>query len=91
MLEVHTKSLSVRECIKKVIVLSFLVLSQVNSIISLKTLKEKLSVLTTEADRGDEEERDGESTLTTVKDSLDGIIALCHQSSQNLYQQQREV
>ncbi|XP_070771676.1 vacuolar protein sorting-associated protein 8 homolog [Enoplosus armatus] len=65
----------------------------------LETLKEKLSLLTAESDRGveggtgrwDEEEGDSESTLTRVKDSLNDIIVLCHQSSQNLYQQQREV
>uniref|UniRef100_A0A8C4I8E3 RING-type domain-containing protein n=1 Tax=Dicentrarchus labrax TaxID=13489 RepID=A0A8C4I8E3_DICLA len=32
-----------------------------------------------------------EATLTGVKDSLNEIIVLCHRSSQNLYQQQREV
>ncbi|XP_070833577.1 vacuolar protein sorting-associated protein 8 homolog [Chaetodon trifascialis] len=65
----------------------------------LETLKEKLSLLTAQSDRRveggdgrwDEKERDSESTLTRVKDSLNEIIALCHQSSQNLYQQQREV
>nr|XP_046257105.1 vacuolar protein sorting-associated protein 8 homolog isoform X3 [Scatophagus argus] len=64
----------------------------------LETLKENLNLLTAESDRGveegdvrhDEEERDSESTLTRVKDSLNDIIALCHQSSQNLNQQQRE-
>ncbi|XP_044068934.1 vacuolar protein sorting-associated protein 8 homolog isoform X3 [Siniperca chuatsi] len=65
----------------------------------LETLKDKLSLLTAESDRAveggngrqDEEERDSDSTLTRVKDSLNDIIVLCHQSSQNLYQQQREV
>uniref|UniRef100_A0A8C4I5I9 RING-type domain-containing protein n=1 Tax=Dicentrarchus labrax TaxID=13489 RepID=A0A8C4I5I9_DICLA len=47
----------------------------------LETLKDKLSLLT----GGDE------ATLTGVKDSLNEIIVLCHRSSQNLYQQQREV
>ena len=68
-------------------------------IISLKTLKEKLSVHTAESDGGveederhdDEEKSDGESALTGVKDSLNDIIALCHRSSPNLDQQQREV
>ncbi|KAM8739114.1 vacuolar protein sorting-associated protein 8 homolog [Acanthopagrus schlegelii] len=66
----------------------------------LETLKEKLSVLTAESDReveeeeerhDDEEKTDSESTLTGVKDSLNDIIALCHRSSPNLDQQQREV
>ncbi|XP_070696841.1 vacuolar protein sorting-associated protein 8 homolog isoform X3 [Pempheris klunzingeri] len=61
----------------------------------LETLKEKLGLLTAESGREDgrrdEEERENESTLTRVKDSLNDIIVLCHQSSQNLYQQQREV
>lgn len=64
-------------------------------IISPKTLKEKLSLFTSESEGenkgGDEEERSDESSLTSVKDSLDDIITLCHQSSQNLSQQQREV
>uniref|UniRef100_A0A674NUU6 VPS8 subunit of CORVET complex n=1 Tax=Takifugu rubripes TaxID=31033 RepID=A0A674NUU6_TAKRU len=34
---------------------------------------------------------DEEETLTNVKDSLSDIISLCHQSSQSLNQQQREV
>uniref|UniRef100_A0A3Q3FGC8 VPS8 subunit of CORVET complex n=1 Tax=Labrus bergylta TaxID=56723 RepID=A0A3Q3FGC8_9LABR len=37
------------------------------------------------------EKEDSKSTLTIVKDSLDNIIDLCHHSSENLYQQQREV
>ncbi|XP_078129993.1 vacuolar protein sorting-associated protein 8 homolog isoform X2 [Sander vitreus] len=64
----------------------------------LETLKEKLNLLTAEGDRGVEgdgrpnkEESDSESTLTRVTDSLNDIIALCHRSSDNLYQQQREV
>ncbi|XP_038593280.1 vacuolar protein sorting-associated protein 8 homolog isoform X1 [Micropterus salmoides] len=65
----------------------------------LETLKDKLSLLTAESDGGVEEENGGgneeeggsESTLTRVKDSLNDIIVLCHRSSQNLYQQQREV
>ncbi|XP_042290372.1 vacuolar protein sorting-associated protein 8 homolog isoform X1 [Thunnus albacares] len=66
----------------------------------LETLKEKLSLLTAEANRGGEgghrrqdegEEKENESTLTRVEDSLNDIIVLCHQSSQNLDQPQREV
>ncbi|XP_034537762.1 vacuolar protein sorting-associated protein 8 homolog [Notolabrus celidotus] len=63
----------------------------------LKTLKQKLSLLTAGIDRGSEggslEEEDGDSkpSLTIVKDSLNNIIDLCHHSSENLYQQQREV
>ncbi|XP_030298151.1 vacuolar protein sorting-associated protein 8 homolog isoform X2 [Sparus aurata] len=65
----------------------------------LETLKEKLSVLAAESDGGveederhdDEEKTGGESTLTGVKDSLNDIIDLCHRSSPNLNQQQREV
>ncbi|KAM3606154.1 uncharacterized protein V6R79_011623 [Siganus canaliculatus] len=59
----------------------------------LETLKEKLGLLTAESSSraDDEEEADGESTLAVVKDSLNDITALCHQSSQNLSQQQREV
>uniref|UniRef100_A0A4W6F917 VPS8 subunit of CORVET complex n=1 Tax=Lates calcarifer TaxID=8187 RepID=A0A4W6F917_LATCA len=64
----------------------------------LETLKEKLCLLTAESDTGveggdgeqDEEERCSDSTLMRVKDSLNDIIALCHRSSHNLYQQQRE-
>uniref|UniRef100_A0A671WA41 VPS8 subunit of CORVET complex n=1 Tax=Sparus aurata TaxID=8175 RepID=A0A671WA41_SPAAU len=55
----------------------------------LETLKEKLSVLAAESDGG--EKTGGESTLTGVKDSLNDIIDLCHRSSPNLNQQQREV
>lgn len=55
--------------------------------ICLKTLKENLSLVTAERAEGDDEEE----TLTNVKDSLNDIIALCHQSSQSLNQQQREV
>lgn len=54
--------------------------------IYLKTLKENLSLVTAERAGDDEEE-----TLTNVKDSLSDIISLCHQSSQSLNQQQREV
>ncbi|XP_041645412.1 vacuolar protein sorting-associated protein 8 homolog [Cheilinus undulatus] len=63
----------------------------------LETLKEKLSLLTTKTDRGGEdenaaeEEGAGKSALIKVKDSLNNIIDLCHHSSENLYQQQREV
>ncbi|XP_056903532.1 vacuolar protein sorting-associated protein 8 homolog isoform X2 [Takifugu flavidus] len=52
----------------------------------LETLKENLSLVTAERAGDDEEE-----TLTNVKDSLSDIISLCHQSSQSLNQQQREV
>ncbi|XP_056291216.1 vacuolar protein sorting-associated protein 8 homolog isoform X2 [Pseudoliparis swirei] len=64
----------------------------------LETLKETLSLLTAESDRGadggegrrDEEERDSDSTLTSVKDSLNDIIVLCQRNSDSLYLQQRE-
>uniref|UniRef100_H3CIS9 VPS8 subunit of CORVET complex n=1 Tax=Tetraodon nigroviridis TaxID=99883 RepID=H3CIS9_TETNG len=52
----------------------------------LETLKENLSLLAAQREGDDEEE-----TLTNVKDSLNDIIALCHQSSHSLNQQQREV
>lgn len=54
--------------------------------ICLKALKENLSLLTA-AEAGDDEEE----TLTDVKDSLNNIIELCHQSSHSFNQQQREV
>ncbi|KAM4615181.1 vacuolar protein sorting-associated protein 8 homolog isoform 2-T2 [Polymixia lowei] len=71
----------------------------------LKKLEESLTLLTPEsqgggggADRRKEEgqtegeaEEKGESSLERVEDSLNDIIALCHRSSQNLNQQQREV
>lgn len=66
----------------------------------LQTLKEKLCLLTAEANREsegglgtqeEEEEKGSKSTLTSVEDSLNYIIVLCHQSSQNLDQSQREV
>ncbi|XP_037322281.1 vacuolar protein sorting-associated protein 8 homolog isoform X1 [Pungitius pungitius] len=65
----------------------------------LETLKETLSCLMAESERkvdggegrGDEEERDDESSLTAVKDSLNDIIVLCHRNSDSFYQQQREV
>ncbi|KAL6101432.1 vps8 [Pungitius sinensis] len=65
----------------------------------LETLKETLSCLTAESERkvdggegrGDEEERDDESSLAAVKDSLNDIIVLCHRNSDSFYQQQREV
>nr|XP_020479091.1 vacuolar protein sorting-associated protein 8 homolog [Monopterus albus] len=65
----------------------------------LEMLKERLSLFTAECDRGveggdgrqDEEEGNQESILTKVKDSLNEIIALCHRSSHNLDQHQREV
>lgn len=66
------------------------------SMVSLQTLKEKLSSFTSEGEEGntarDEEEGGSEeSSLTAVRSSLDDIIVLCHQSSQSLNQQQREV
>uniref|UniRef100_A0AAQ5X5Q3 RING-type domain-containing protein n=1 Tax=Amphiprion ocellaris TaxID=80972 RepID=A0AAQ5X5Q3_AMPOC len=65
----------------------------------LETLNQKLCLLTAESDGGVEgenrgqnkDEEDSESTLTRVKDSLNDIIVFCHQSCQNLDQQQREV
>uniref|UniRef100_A0A3B5B9C1 VPS8 subunit of CORVET complex n=1 Tax=Stegastes partitus TaxID=144197 RepID=A0A3B5B9C1_9TELE len=64
----------------------------------LETLKQKLCLLAVESDRGvegenggqNEDEEDSESMLTRVKDSLNDIIVFCHQSCQNLDQQQRE-
>ncbi|KAF0027657.1 hypothetical protein F2P81_020398 [Scophthalmus maximus] len=56
---------------------------------AIQTLKENLRLLTAESDAGDE--RGDDSTLTRVKRSLNDIIALCHRSSHNLVQQQREV
>lgn len=64
----------------------------------LETLNQKLCLLTAESDGGVEgesrgqnkDEEDSESTLTRVKDSLNDIIVFCHQSCQNLDQQQRE-
>lgn len=53
--------------------------------IYLKTLKENLSLLTAEKEDHEEE------TLTNVKDSLNDMLGLCHQSSHSLNQQQREV
>lgn len=65
------------------------------STVSLQTLKEKLSRFTSEGEDGNtggaEEEGGGQSSLTALRSSLDDIIVLCHQSSQNLNQQQREV
>ncbi|KAF7652096.1 hypothetical protein LDENG_00101870 [Lucifuga dentata] len=60
----------------------------------LKTLKDKLTVLTRHNESGDdrgttEEEKD--SALRRAEDSLNDIIALCHRSSQNLSQSKREV
>lgn len=67
----------------------------VASTVSLQTLKEKLGCFTSEGEDGipggAEEEGGGESSLTALRSSLDDIIVLCHQSSQNLNQQQREV
>uniref|UniRef100_A0A3B3X273 RING-type domain-containing protein n=1 Tax=Poecilia mexicana TaxID=48701 RepID=A0A3B3X273_9TELE len=62
------------------------------------TLKERLDVLTAEmsgdigggVDGQDEEEADGEFTLTTVKSSLNQIILFCHRNCQNLDQEQRK-
>lgn len=56
-------------------------------LICLQTLKENLSLLPAESAGG----ADGEETLTDVKDSLNDVITLCHQSCQSLSQQQREV
>ncbi|XP_014846586.1 PREDICTED: vacuolar protein sorting-associated protein 8 homolog isoform X1 [Poecilia mexicana] len=64
----------------------------------LQTLKERLDVLTAEmsgdigggVDGQDEEEADGEFTLTTVKSSLNQIILFCHRNCQNLDQEQRK-
>lgn len=53
--------------------------------IYLKTLRENLSLLTAETEDHEEE------TLTHVRDSLNDMIGLCHQSSHSLKQQQREV
>lgn len=66
------------------------------SMVSLQTLKEKLSSFTSEAEGGNtagakEEGASNESSLTAVRTSLDDIIVLCQQSSQSLNQQQREV
>lgn len=66
------------------------------SLVSLQTLKEKLSSFTFEGDDGgaagaEEEGGSEESSLTAARSSLDDIIVLCHQSSQSLNQQQREV
>lgn len=67
----------------------------VASTVSLQTLKEKLGCFTSEGQDGipggAEEEGGGESSLAALSSSLDDIIVLCHQSSQNLNQQQREV
>ncbi|XP_069578670.1 vacuolar protein sorting-associated protein 8 homolog isoform X2 [Brachyistius frenatus] len=63
-------------------------------VVLLETLKEKLCLLTAESDRGDGGQDGGqdeeESTLTSVKDSLNDILAFCHRSCQNLSQEQRE-
>uniref|UniRef100_A0A4W5K385 VPS8 subunit of CORVET complex n=1 Tax=Hucho hucho TaxID=62062 RepID=A0A4W5K385_9TELE len=59
----------------------------------LKTLKDKLSAVTSEK-RSEEEgetEREEESPLQRVEESLGDIIALCHRSSQSLNQEQRGV
>ncbi|XP_007575590.1 vacuolar protein sorting-associated protein 8 homolog isoform X6 [Poecilia formosa] len=64
----------------------------------LQTLKERLDVLAAEMSGGigggvdgqDEEEADGEFTLTTVKSSLNQIILFCHRNCQNLDQEQRK-
>uniref|UniRef100_A0A8C7N530 VPS8 subunit of CORVET complex n=1 Tax=Oncorhynchus kisutch TaxID=8019 RepID=A0A8C7N530_ONCKI len=59
----------------------------------LKTLKDKLSAVTSEK-RSEEEgetEREEESPLQRVEGSLGDIIALCHRSSQSLNQEQRGV
>ncbi|XP_043991714.1 vacuolar protein sorting-associated protein 8 homolog isoform X1 [Gambusia affinis] len=64
----------------------------------LQTLKESLDVLAAEMSDGfgggvdgrDEEEADGEFTLTTVKSSLNQMILFCHRNCQNLDQEQRK-
>lgn len=67
-----------------------------NYILSLKALKGKLSLLTIESSREgrgptEDEEKESKPTVTIVEESLDGIITLCHRSSQNVDQLQREV
>ncbi|CAB1327465.1 unnamed protein product, partial [Coregonus sp. 'balchen'] len=60
----------------------------------LKTLKDKLSALTSEkegAEKRREEDGEEESPLQRVEESLGDIIALCHRSSQSLNQEQRGV
>uniref|UniRef100_A0A667YH51 VPS8 subunit of CORVET complex n=1 Tax=Myripristis murdjan TaxID=586833 RepID=A0A667YH51_9TELE len=61
----------------------------------LKTLKEKLSLLTVESEQGERDgttlEEEGELMLRRVEDSLTEIVSLCHRTSQNLNQKQREV
>uniref|UniRef100_A0A673AWD4 Vacuolar protein sorting-associated protein 8 homolog n=1 Tax=Sphaeramia orbicularis TaxID=375764 RepID=A0A673AWD4_9TELE len=64
----------------------------------LETLTEKLSLLSSVIDGSggedggeEEQQRDMDSNLTRVEDSLNNIIDLCHRSSHNLTQQQREV
>ncbi|XP_008427356.1 vacuolar protein sorting-associated protein 8 homolog isoform X2 [Poecilia reticulata] len=64
----------------------------------MQTLKERLDVLAAEMSGGigggvdgrDEEEADGEFTLTTVKSSLNQMILFCHRNCQNLDQEQRK-
>uniref|UniRef100_A0A3B5M5T3 RING-type domain-containing protein n=1 Tax=Xiphophorus couchianus TaxID=32473 RepID=A0A3B5M5T3_9TELE len=64
----------------------------------LQTLKERLDVLAAEMSGGigggvdgrDEEEANGEFTLTTVKSSLNQMILFCHRNCQNLDQEQRK-
>ncbi|XP_030012334.1 vacuolar protein sorting-associated protein 8 homolog isoform X2 [Sphaeramia orbicularis] len=63
----------------------------------LETLTEKLSLLSSVIDGSggedggeEEQQRDMDSNLTRVEDSLNNIIDLCHRSSHNLTQQQRE-
>ncbi|XP_023183380.1 vacuolar protein sorting-associated protein 8 homolog isoform X2 [Xiphophorus maculatus] len=64
----------------------------------LQTLKDRLDVLAAEmsgsigggVDGRDEEEANGEFTLTTVKSSLNQMILFCHRNCQNLDQEQRK-
>ncbi|XP_045555488.1 vacuolar protein sorting-associated protein 8 homolog isoform X4 [Salmo salar] len=59
----------------------------------LKTLKDKLSSVTSDkmSEEEGETEREEESPLQRVEGSLGDIIALCHRSSQSLNQEQRGV
>uniref|UniRef100_A0A667YJY9 VPS8 subunit of CORVET complex n=1 Tax=Myripristis murdjan TaxID=586833 RepID=A0A667YJY9_9TELE len=56
---------------------------------------EKLSLLTVESEQGERDgttlEEEGELMLRRVEDSLTEIVSLCHRTSQNLNQKQREV
>ncbi|XP_076019351.1 vacuolar protein sorting-associated protein 8 homolog [Genypterus blacodes] len=59
----------------------------------LKTLKDKLSVLTPQSEAGSDggnEDEERKSAVRNAEGSLNEIIALCQRSSQNLGQSQRE-